>query len=151
MKKLLCLFALLAANLHVVFAQQWVDSRDRELVITTVNIIPMDEERVQTNQNVIIKDGKIAAIGSKVKYSKNALAVDGKGKYLMPGLAEMHAHVPPIDDLEPMKEVLYPFAANGITTIRGMLGHPKHIELISLINRGEINGPTCYTTGQKLI
>lgn len=150
MKKLLCLFVLLAVNLHVVFAQQWVDSRDRELVITAVNIIPMDEERVLTNQNVIIKDGKIAAIGTKVKYSKNALIIDGKGKYLMPGLAEMHAHVPPIDDLEPMKEVLYLFGANGITTIRGMLGHPKHLELRSMINRGEINGPTFYTTGPSL-
>ena len=40
----------------------------------------------------------------------------------------MHAHVPPIDDMEPMKEVLMLFAANGITTIRGMLGHPRHLE-----------------------
>src|SRR5690606_8661242 len=139
MKKLFCLFALLV-SLHVVSAQQWVDSRDRELVITGVNVVPMDEERVLTNQTVLINDGKIAALGNKVKFSKNSLIIDGKGKYLIPGLAEMHAHVPPIDDLEPMKEVLFLFAANGITTIRGMLGHAKHLELRSMINRGEING-----------
>lgn len=149
MKKLFCLFALLV-SLHVVSAQQWVDSRDRELVITGVSVIPMDEEHVLNNQTVLIKDGKITAIGNKVKFSKNALIIDGKGKYLMPGLAEMHAHVPPIDDLEPMKEVLFLFAANGITTIRGMLGHAKHLELRSMINRGEINGPTFYTTGPSL-
>lgn len=146
MKKLFCLFALFV-SLHVVSAQQWIDSREREVVITGVNVVPMDEERLLTNQTVLIKDGKIAAIGSKIKYAKNALVIDGKGKYLMPGLAEMHAHVPPIDDLEPMKEVLFLFAANGITTIRGMLGHAKHLELRSMINKGEITGPTFYTTG----
>ncbi|MBL7844068.1 MAG: amidohydrolase family protein [Cyclobacteriaceae bacterium] len=130
-----------------VMAQQWVDSRQQEIIIRSVNVIPMDEERVIANQTVLIKDGKITAIGSKVKSGKNALVIDGKGKYLMPGLAEMHAHVPPIDDLQPMKEVLFLFAANGITTIRGMLGHSRHLELRGMIQRGEINGPRFYTTG----
>jgi imidazolonepropionase-like amidohydrolase len=43
--------------------------------------------------------------------------------------------------------VLFLFAANGITTIRGMLGHPKHLELRSSINKGEVLGPHFYTTG----
>ena len=81
------------------------------------------------------------------KYSKSATLIEAKGKYLIPGLAEMHAHVPPVDNLEPMKEVLFLFAANGITTIRGMLGHPRHLELRSKINSGEILGPHFYTTG----
>lgn len=129
------------------YAQQWIDSRQQEIVIRSINVIPMDEERVLANQTVVINDGKITAMGTKVTYSKNALIIDGKNKYLIPGLAEMHAHVPPIDDLEPMKEVLFLFAANGITTIRGMLGHPKHLELRSMIINGEINGPRFYTTG----
>ncbi|MCU0355993.1 MAG: amidohydrolase family protein [Cyclobacteriaceae bacterium] len=128
-------------------AQQWIDSREREIVIRSVNVIPMDAELVIPNQTVVISKGKITAIDAKPKYSKNALVIDGKGKYLMPGLAEMHAHVPPIDDLEPMKEVLFLFAANGITTIRGMLGHPKHLELRSMIQQGTVNGPHFYTTG----
>jgi imidazolonepropionase-like amidohydrolase len=107
----------------------------------------MDEERVIPDQTVIIKDGKVTAIGKRLKFGKDALVIDGKGKYLMPGLAEMHAHVPPIDDLEPMKEVLFLFAANGITTIRGMLGHPRHLELRTMIQEGQINGPRFYTTG----
>jgi imidazolonepropionase-like amidohydrolase len=128
-------------------SQEVVDSRQREIVIVSVNVIPMDTERVLENQTVLIKDGRVAAIGQKLKYGKKALIIDGKGKYLMPGLAEMHAHVPPIDDLEPMKEVLFLFAANGITTIRGMLGHPKHLELRNKIQRGEISGPRFFTTG----
>ena len=138
------LLILVSVLLH---AQQWVDSRQQDIVIQSVNVVPMDEERVIPNQTVVIKDGKITAIGTKVKHAKNALVIDGKGKYLMPGLAEMHAHVPPIDDIEPMKEVLFLFAANGITTIRGMLGHTRHLELRGMIQRGEINGPRFYTTG----
>jgi imidazolonepropionase-like amidohydrolase len=68
----------------------------------------------------------------------------------MPGLAEMHAHVPPVDDLEPMKEVLLLFAANGVTTIRGMLGHPRHLELRSKIQSGEILGPRFFTSGPSI-
>jgi imidazolonepropionase-like amidohydrolase len=83
----------------------------------------------------------------KIKYNQKAVVIDGKGKYLMPGLAEMHAHVPPVDDLEPMKEVLLLFAANGVTTIRGMLGHPRHLELRSKIQSGEILGPRFVTSG----
>lgn len=129
------------------YGQGLPDSRTREIVIQSVNVVPMDSERILEGQTVVIKDGKIAAIGKKVKYGKGALVIDGTGQYLIPGLAEMHAHVPPIDDLEPMKEVLFLFAAHGITTIRGMLGHPKHLELRSKLQRGEILGPTFYTTG----
>jgi imidazolonepropionase-like amidohydrolase len=125
---------------------QPISSTDREIVITNVNIISMLYEGIDENQTVVIKDGKIASIG-KTKYGKNALIINGKGKYMIPGLAEMHAHVPPIDNIEPMKDVLKLFAFNGITTIRGMLGHPKHLELRAKINNGEILGPRFFTSG----
>lgn len=124
-------------------------SQNQEIVFRNVNVIPMDREVVLNNQNVVVKDGKIVALGDagKIKFSKAAVVVDGTGKYLMPGLAEMHAHVPPIDDMEPMKPVLKLYLYNGITTIRGMLGHPRHIELREKINSGEVVGPHFYTTG----
>jgi imidazolonepropionase-like amidohydrolase len=133
----------------IVFAQEPVDSRQQEIVFRNVNVIPMDRERVLENQVVVTKGGKITALGNEknVKYSKNALIIDARGKYLIPGLAEMHAHIPPVDNLEPMQEVLTLFLANGITTIRGMLGHPKHLELDEKIRSGEITGPRFYTTG----
>ncbi len=120
-----------------------------EVVFRDVNVIPMDQERVVPNQTIVVKDGKITAITStnNAKYSKEATVVEANGKYLLPGLAEMHAHVPPVDDLAPMQEVLTLFAVNGITTIRGMLGHPRHLELRNKINSGEILGPHFYTTG----
>lgn len=121
----------------------------QEIVFKNVTLVPMDKERLIENQDVLVKNGLVAAIGQsgKVKYSEQTLVVDGKGKYLMPGLAEMHAHVPPVDNLEPMKEVLLLFAANGITTIRGMLGHPLHLELRRQLRSGELLGPRFYTSG----
>ena len=145
MKNLLIILGLFVFSTS--YTQDIIDSRQREIVIQSVNVVPMDSEKILNDQTVIIKDGRITAIGKKLKYNKDALVIDGKGKYLIPGLGEMHAHVPPVDDLEPSKEVLFLFAANGITTIKGMLGHPRHIELRAKINSGEILGPRFYTTG----
>ena len=130
-------------------SQELIDSRQREIVFRSVNIIPMDRERVIENQSVVVKNGKIIAMGDpiKIKHSKEALIVDATGKYLIPGLAEMHAHVPAIDDMEAMKEVVLLFALKGVTTIRGMLGHPKHLELRNKLQTGEILGPRFYTSG----
>ena len=129
--------------------QQITNNIDKEIVFRNVNVVPMDKEQVLMNYDVVVRNGVITAMGqsSKQKYGKDALEIDGKGKYLLPGLAEMHAHVPPVDDLEPMKEVLKLFALSGVTTIRGMLGHPKHLELRSKIQSGEIMGPRFITSG----
>jgi imidazolonepropionase-like amidohydrolase len=147
MRKFLALILMLQAP--VIYAQEPVPNTGREIVFYDVNVIPMDKEQLLEHQTVVVKNGKVTALGSikKIRYTKNALVVDGKGRFLMPGLAEMHAHVPPIDDIEPMKETLMLFVLNGITTIRGMLGHPKHLELRSKVNSGEIIGPHFFTSG----
>lgn len=145
MKYFFAILSLLTAVLCA--AQSPVDSRSRGIAITHVNVIPMDTETILSDQTVLVNAGRIAAVGSRIKIPKGTLVIDGTGKYLIPGLAEMHAHVPPVDEMEPMKEVLFLFAANGITTIRGMLGHPKHLELRRSINSGEVLGPHFYTTG----
>ena len=145
---ILCLTLVLTSSV-VLTAQELVSNRQREIVFKSVNVIPMDRERVLDNQTVVVKNGRITAMGNtgSIKVGTDALVIDATGKYLMPGWAEMHAHVPPVDDIEPMKEVLMLYLTNGITTIRGMLGHPKHLELRSKINSGEILGPHFYTTG----
>lgn len=147
MKWLLSAFVLLKSFSCTV--QKPSTTEAQEIVIQSVNVITMDAERILQNQVVVVRDGKITSISDagKVNFDKTAQVIDGSGKYLIPGLAEMHAHVPPVDDLDPMKEVLLLFAANGITTIRGMLGHPKHLELRSKINSGEILGPRFITAG----
>ncbi len=142
---LLCLLLLT----QTISAQQPTSNGQRETLFRSVNVVPMDAERVLENQTVVVRDGKITAMGNegRVRYGNNALVIEGKGKYLVPGWAEIHAHVPPIDDMEPMKEVLMLYLANGITTIRGMLGHPRHLELRNKINSGEILGPHFISSG----
>lgn len=145
-----CLFFVVFMTLTTsVFAQEIVSNRQRDIVFRHVHVIPMDRERLLTNQTVVVRNGKIVSVGPTTNgpLPVNALVIDASDKYLMPGWAEMHAHVPPIDDIAPMKDVLTLYLANGITTIRGMLGHPKHLELRSKINSGEILGPHFYATG----
>ena len=65
------------------------------VAFTNVNVIPMDRERVLANQTVVVKNGLIVEIGDtkKVKLPKDALRIDGTGKYLIPGLVDMHTHL----------------------------------------------------------
>ncbi len=130
-------------------AQEPVSAAGRQVVFKNVSVIPMDADRMLENQTVVTRSGRIVAIGpsSGTQYDNNALVIDGRGKFLMPGLAEMHGHVPPSDNVDAMKEVFTLFAVNGITTIRGMLGHPKHLEVREQLRRGEILGPHFYATG----
>ena len=145
-----CLFFVILITLTTsVFGQELVNNSQRDIVFRYVHVIPMDREQVLRNQTVLVRNGRIVSVGPTTDgpLPVNALVIDASDKYLMPGWAEMHAHVPPIDDIAPMKDVLTLYLANGITTIRGMLGHPKHLELRSKINSGEVLGPHFYATG----
>ena len=119
-----------------------------------VNVIPMDGERVMENQTVVVRDGQIAELGaaSEVQVPAGAERIDGSGRYLIPGLAEMHAHIPPPQAEEQFGEsyienVLFLYLANGVTTVRGMLGHPLHLELREQAERGELLSPHIITSG----
>ncbi|MGL6266793.1 MAG: amidohydrolase family protein [Chitinophagaceae bacterium] len=148
MKKILALLVLL---MPIIISAQipWQNSNDRDIFFQNVTLIPMDSERIIASQDLVIRAGKIVQYRPTgvLKPGKNDIIIDASGKYLMPGIGEMHAHVPPIEDLEPMKEVLNLFALNGVTTIRGMLGHPQHIVLRNKIQSGEIIGPRFITSG----
>ena len=118
---------------------------DKEVAFINVNVIPMDSQRVLQGQTVIVRGDRIVQIGpaKQVKVPNNALKVDGTGKYLMPGLAEMHGHIPPPQaPKEYVDSILFLYVANGITTVRGMLGAPNQLELRDKANRGEILSPT---------
>ncbi len=84
-----CLFTILAVP-RLLLSQETRPS----LAITHVHVVPMDRERVLTDQTVVIVGDHIAEIGpgDKVQLPKSAVEVDGTGKYLLPGLADMHVH-----------------------------------------------------------
>lgn len=116
-----------------------------------VNVIPMTQERIDWNQTVVIADGIITRIGDveSVPIPEDAEVVDGTDRYLIPGLADMHAHVP-VSESQELSRVLTLFAANGVTTIRGMLGHSSHLNLRQQLLEGEIFGPRLVTSGPSL-
>lgn len=112
-----------------------------------VNVIPMDRERVLENQTVVVRDGRIVSVSPAARASipPDATRIDGRGKFLLPGLAEMHAHVPPQQGSEQViRDIMFLYIANGVTTIRGMLGAPYQLQLRSRLASGEILGPTLY-------
>jgi imidazolonepropionase-like amidohydrolase len=132
-------------------------AQDTVLAITNVTVIPMDRERTLEDQTVLVRGGRIAAVGPAraTAVPAGAVRLDGRGKYLIPGLAEMHAHVPSPQAEERLRAgytegVLFLYLANGVTTIRNMQGHPAHLPLRERLRRGEVLGPTLYTSGPGL-
>lgn len=120
------------------------------VVFENVNVVPMDRERVLERQTIIVQDGRISRIGPAAKTTApdGAVKVDGTGKYLMPGLAEMHGHLPgPDSPPELVEHILYLYIANGVTTVRGMLGNPAALKHRDAVAAGRIPGPRLYVAG----
>ena len=127
--------------------------RDSVLAFVDVHVVPMNRDGVLDHQTVIVRDGRIAEMGpaARVRAPVGARTVDGRGKYLMPGLTEMHGHLPnPNASPELTENVLFLYLANGVTTVRGMQGALPHLELKTRIARGEILGPRLWVPGPPL-
>jgi imidazolonepropionase-like amidohydrolase len=116
--------------------------------IVNVNVIPMTSEVVLEAQTVIIKDGIIVAIGGVdlVPVREDAELIDGTDRFLMPGLTEMHGHVTGTGEAQ-VGRLFSLFLANGVTTVRGMLGRQSHLELREDIAAGKVFGPRLITSG----
>ena len=121
---------------------------------TDVAVVVPDREEVLEGRTVAVEDGIITAVGEAgaVDLPDPVRIIPGEGRFLMPGLAEMHAHVPPVPDpdQELLEDYLFLYVANGITTIRGMLGQDYQIELAHRLERNELLGPTFYVGAPSL-
>jgi imidazolonepropionase-like amidohydrolase len=126
---------------------------DSVVAFVNVTVIPMDRERTLPRQTVVVRGDRIVAIGpsDRVKLPAGGVTVDGRGKFLIPGLAEMHAHIPGGDTPDSVVErTLFLYVSGGITTIRGMLGDPRHLGLRARAARNQLLSPTIYTSGPSL-
>lgn len=146
------LLTLLSALSLLLGAPACGQTRPGLYAFTDVTVVPMDRERLLPGQTVIVRDGRIESVepARSARIPDGAIRIDGRGRYLMPGLAEMHAHVPAGADAQWTRDVLFLYAANGITFARGMLGAPAHLELRSKLEQGELVGPRLYTSGPSL-
>ncbi len=128
--------------------------QDEAIAFVNVNVVPMDANHVLTDQTVVVRDGRIAEMGpaSSVDVPRNAVEVDGSGKYLMPGIAEMHGHVFTTDVITPEVAETFPelYVLTGVTTVRTMAGSPWQFELRDPIESGALIGPHIYTASPSL-
>ena len=123
------------------------------VAFTNATVLTMDGARRLTDHTVIVRDGKIAAMGPSASTAVPAgvTRIDARGKFLMPGLAEMHAHVPPGNPThEQLEDIMFLYVANGITTIRGMLGAPYQISLKDELASGTMLGPQFFPAAPSL-
>jgi imidazolonepropionase-like amidohydrolase len=114
-----------------------------DVAFVDVTVLPMDSERAIAGQTVVVDDGRIIAMGPSRELSVGGeiTIVDGSGKYLMPGLAEMHGHYPNPAERQFTEDVLFLYVANGVTLVRGMQGGPSHLPLREAIASGATLGP----------
>ena len=125
-------------------------SSAQDLAFVGVNVVPMDRNGILNNRTVIVRDGRIADVGpaGNTRVPAGAQRLEGRGKYLMPGLGEMHGHIPsPLEPREFIEAVLFLYVANGVTTVRGMQGAPGQLEFREKAKRGELLAPNLYLAG----
>ncbi len=115
--------------------------RSVKLVISNTNLITMISESIESGMDVFVDDGKIERIQKTGGSTDGYQVVDGSDKYLIPGLADMHTHVIPGNDL---KYDLFLFLAQGVTTLRVMWGFDRHINVRDSINSNLLVGPNVY-------
>jgi imidazolonepropionase-like amidohydrolase len=144
------LFFLVLASPSVLFASQ-----DVPLVLEHVTVIDGAGRAPQPDRTVVIAGNRIAAIGpaGRTKFDKSARVIDARGKFLIPGLWDMHVHLAGVSaDPSWSKDVLLPLLlANGITGVRDMGGDLD--VLLSWkrdIDSGKFPGPHIFASGPWL-
>lgn len=136
---LLCVLVSLAA----------APARAESTVISPVHVVYVTQGVVAPDMAVRVRDGEIVEVAEAASLDPgDARVIDGQRGYLIPGLAEMHAHVPPMADEQRVRDVLTLFLAHGVTTVRGMLGEPGHLALRdALEQQQDWIGPRLVTSG----
>jgi imidazolonepropionase-like amidohydrolase len=165
MKKVLLLILLPVVAVILFFSIKPFDveyTYDGEMLthaFTNVNVIPMtQDDLVLENKTVLIENGRISSIldDANIKFGPNTIVIDGTDQYLIPGLAEMHGHVPPTHpsanfpayfNEDYVESTLFLYVSAGITTVRGMLGYNRQLELKDKVANGEYIGPNLYLAG----
>jgi imidazolonepropionase-like amidohydrolase len=151
------LLLLFAFGLHDQPAQamsQKTATHDRDLVaIEHVNVVPMTTDgTVIADATVVIENGRIAALNGPVP--KGAKHIDGKGKWLIPGLADMHVHLP--SDMLPRppkypteapsmffdtQDIMTPYIANGVTQVLNLDAVATSVGQRNMIAKRSVIGP----------
>ncbi len=155
MKKNVFLLALPAAALLAATAHRPAPPAVAyDLVINHVNVVDVASGRLRPDQSVAVAAGKIVHVGpaAQARY-RGRQTVDGTGRYLLPGLWDMHVHFRGGDSLAAAnKKSLTLYLAHGITTVRDCGGDltPRIFEWRRQEAAGTLAGPRIFTSGPKI-
>ncbi|PQJ79826.1 amidohydrolase family protein [Polaribacter porphyrae] len=116
------------------------------IAIKNVSILSEDCNSMISRQTVLINDENIIKIGvdSLINIPNNSIIIDGSGKYLIPGLADMHVHF-----FQSSNDLLL-YIANGITQVRELIGDENHLKWRDEIKKGERIGPNMFVASPRL-
>ena len=125
------------------------------LAVRHVSVIPMTTDTVLRDATVIVRDGRIIAVGpsSTTTVPAGAQVIDGAGKFLIPGLADMHVHL--LSDGDEVHDSAGPaelgvMLANGVTAARLMIGTPEQLTLRRDVAAGTVVGPQLWVASPQL-
>ena len=124
------------------------------VAITGVSIVDVEKGRTTGPRTVLIADGRIAAIvePSQAHIPAGAERVDGRGRFLMPGLVDMHVHLFNNFSRRPPNTWTFPlYIANGVTGVREMAAEPASILIVNgwrdAIAKGSLIAPRILAAG----
>lgn len=120
-----------------------VGTNYEKVVLQGVNIIPMNTDSIFRGKNIYIENNNIVDITSDSVFMDGYKAINAKGKYVIPGLIDMHAHVFDRSDLPQ-------YLANGVTTVRNMMGFPMHLRWKEQLKEGKVVGSHLITATPTL-
>jgi imidazolonepropionase-like amidohydrolase len=150
------LFAAFALALIAIASPVSAATKQGDVIIRHVTLIDVEAAKAEAGQAVILRGEDIVAVGPDAAIARDwraARQVNGKGKFLIPGLWDMHVHFGGGPDLIAENKALLPlYVANGITTIRDASGDLPDQVLAwrSEIADGKLFGPRLLTSGAKI-
>jgi len=154
MNKLVLLLSILLLATTITGQTSGNSSAPKVVAFFNVNVIPMDRERVLRNQTVLVSDGRVTTIGDakRIKPPAGTQIVDGTGRFLIPGLMDMHVHLFSDDEFPDAlaEDEFKVMIAYGVTTIRFMIGTPEQLVLREKSAKGEILAPTIFAASPHL-
>ena len=114
----------------------------------------MTRDTALARHTVLVRDGRIVAVGpvARVAVPRGARRIDGRGRWLVPGFADMHVHLHADDEIPDSvaPRELGVMLANGVTVARLMIGTPEHLALARDIRAGRALGPQLWIASPQL-
>jgi Amidohydrolase family len=115
---------------------------DSRILFHSVNVVDVARGKIRKHQDVLIEGDRITQIG-RITAPDGTQVIEGKGKYLIPGLWDMHVHGSSVASF------LSIYTANGVTGVRDMFTSLYGvIPLRNAIRRGNMVGPEIVAAGR---